>query len=225
MNNQITEQLREKSISKLKELFNTYGVDERSLGWTKNKQNLRFAQIASRFDINSASVLDVGCGFADLLTFLKDNFDANEFKYTGIDIMSDFIEVASKKHPEAEFYTSDLFNFSSDRKYKYVVACGCLTYLNPNNEDDAYELIEAFISKMLNLCEDDGVVAIHFLSDKVDYHSSADDFHTSPERILSLAYKFSRRVVLDNSVFPFETCLFIYKDDSFKKETTVFNGI
>ena len=50
------------------------------------------------------------------------------------------------------------------KNMKYVINCGCLTFLDTNNEDESYEFINGFISKNLELCDDDGVKEIiHFL--------------------------------------------------------------
>ena len=223
MNKSYIEDNREKSVSKLEELFSQYGVDERSLGWTKHKQSIRFAQMLSPLHIDGASLLDVGCGFGDLLTYIKTEHSGETVDYTGIDIVPEFIDVAKQKNGDGSFLNTDLFKFESYKRYKYVVACGCLTYLDPKREEESYEFVEAFITKALDYCTDDGVAVFHFMTDKVDFKSSEEDFHITPERMLQIAYKHSRRVVLDNSIFPFEACLFIYKDDSFKKETTVFN--
>lgn len=222
MNEHMIETTREKNISVLSQLFKQYGIDEKSLGWTKNKQKLRFEQMLSGFNLNDTSILDVGCGFGDLYEHLKTTRPDTDFDYTGIDIMKEFIDIDKNKFPGIPFYTSDLFSFNPGRKYRFVINCGCLTFLDPKNENESYEYIDAFIGKNIELCEDDGVSIIHFLTDKVDYRTSTEDFHISPERILSIAYSHSRRVILDNSVFPFEACLFIYIDDSFRKENTTF---
>ena len=224
MNNDFAGFVRDKSIATLSGLYKQYGVDERSLGWTKNKQHTRFEHIASRMDVNGASILDVGFGFADLYDHLKTTRPDASFEYTGIDIMPDFIEVSKQKFPGLSLYCTDLFSFKPDRKYKYLVNCGCLTYLDPRNEKESYEYIDVVIGKNLELCEDDGICIFHFLTDKVDYRTSEEDFHCSPEKMLGIAFRHSRRVVLDNSVFPFEACLFIYKDDSYKTENTTFTG-
>ena len=218
----IIDKNRNTSIARHRELFNKYGIDERSLGWTKLKQYARFEQIISRLDIRGASILDVGCGFADLYNYLLTTFPDSDFDYVGIDFVPEFIETAKQKYPNISLFNTDLFNFKSEKKYKYLINCGCLFNLDPDNEEESYEYIDAFIGKNLELCEDDGVCIFHFLTDKVDYRSSTEDFHISPERILSIAYSHSRRIVLDNSVFPFEACLFVYKDDSFRKENTIF---
>ena len=173
--------------------------------------------------LTGKTILDIGCGFGDLLKYLRRRDPDETFGYVGIDIVPEFVEVAKEKNPEYRFLNEDIFEYEPFRKFKYVVECGCFTGLDPQHEDESYAFVEKFIGRMLELCTDDGAVVCHFLSDKVDYRTFATDFHIAPEKILAIAYKFSRRVVLDNSVLPFEACLTIYKDDSFRPETTVFN--
>lgn len=223
MGNDQVENTRENNVTKYRELYEQYGVDERSLGWTKNKQQIRFAQMFDQLDVKDANILDIGCGFGDLLKYLRRRDPECSFEYTGIDIVPEFVQIASENNPGYTFLNEDIYEFNPDKKFKYVVECGCFTGLDPKNEDESYRFVESFIKRMLDLCSDDGAVVCHFLSDKVDFRSSLKDFHIAPEKILAIAYKFSRRVVLDNSVLPFEACLTIYKDDSFKVETTVFN--
>lgn len=68
-----------------------------------------------------------------------------------------------------------------------------------------------------------GVIVFDFQSDKVDFMGCDTGFYFSPEKVLGIAYEFSRNVILDNSYMPFEFAVTIFKDDSFKKDTTVFN--
>ena len=222
MSNDLQKSTCEKTISKLGELYKQHGVDEKSLGWTKNKQGRRFKQISQVFELEDASILDIGCGFGDLLDYLHHTYPGTTFDYTGVDLMKEFIDVAREKHPDAEFVHSDFLEFGSGKKYKYIINCGCFTFLDPNDEEASYKYIDNFMTKALDLCSEDGAVIFHFLTDKVDFRTSKEDFHVSPEKILGIAYSHSRRVVLDNSVFPFEACLFIYKDDSFSTSNTTF---
>ena len=76
------------------------------------------------------------------------------------------------------------------------------------------------MDKALSICRDG--LAFDFLSDKVGYQNS-QTFHSGPERILGMAYKHSRNVVLRNDYMPFEFAVFINKDSSFKTEDTIFN--
>lgn len=194
--------------------------DERSLGWSKHKQKYRFAQV-SKYITNGNSVLDIGCGFADLFQYFQDsNLKVN---YYGIDVMEDFIDRAKNKYKnEASFYCGKLETQPWDMKWDWIVECG-LFGLQQYDEDKMYDYIEETIRVALELASIG--ISFNFLSDKVDYRTSGNDFHANPERILGIAYKYSRRVALDNSVLPFEYCLTIWKNDSFSVETTVFDEV
>ena len=58
-----------------KDLFKQYGAkDERSLGWSKNKQNYRFERCLRFLKPKCGeSLLDIGCGFGDLYRYLQSN--------------------------------------------------------------------------------------------------------------------------------------------------------
>jgi hypothetical protein len=60
------------------------------------------------------------------------------------------------------------------------------------------------------------------LSDKVDY-KLPHTFHCAPERALAMAYGLTRNVVLRSDYMPFEFSLFMYKDDTFSSEDTLFH--
>ena len=222
MSSDLKKTTSDKAINRLGELYKQHGVDEKSLGWTKHKQDRRFRQMFERLDISGKNILDIGCGFGDLLDYLQRENPDSSFGYSGVDLMKDIIEVAQTKHPGFEFAATDFFDYEADRKYDFIVNCGCFTFLDPKDEKSSYGYIDNFLTKALDLCTEDGVCIFHFLTDKVDYRSNEDDFFISPEKILSIAYSHSRRVVLDNSVFPFEACLFVYKDDSFAVENSTF---
>ena len=84
---------------------------------------------------------------------------------------------------------------------------------------DNYDFIDACIDKALAVCRDG--LAFDFLSDKVDFQLE-HTFHSSPERILEMAYRYSRNVILRNDYMPFEFSVFIFNDDSFSADDTVF---
>ena len=202
-------------------LFEKYGVDEKSLGWSKHKQKFRFRQVCSYVD-NGNSVLDIGCGFADLYDYLASHY--RNIEYYGVDIMSEYIDVALSKYNEENVHLccATIDNLPWKRKYDWVIECG-LFGLRQFDDDKMYEYIDETLRKALDLSEIG--VSYNFMSDKVDYMTSDTDFHVSPEKILSIAYKYSRRIVLDNSILPFEYSITVWKNDSFAKETTVFRDV
>ena len=76
--------------------YEDHGYSPRTLGWNKDRQAIRFQSLSSLFDLKDASVLDIGCGFADLYTFLKDN-DQAPADYLGIDLVPELTEEAIRR--------------------------------------------------------------------------------------------------------------------------------
>lgn len=87
-----------------------FGEDPRTLGWdTRENQRLRFESALALVNPRGKAVLDVGCGFADLLTLLEST-DRAPKSYLGVDINPDLLAVAAKKHPKAAFEARNLFD-------------------------------------------------------------------------------------------------------------------
>lgn len=112
----------------------------------------------------------------------------------------------------------DFLEIEMKQSYDYCVGSGLFNFKLSNGNN--YQYIESIISKAFEYCNIG--VAFDFLSDKVDYQYEIT-FHSSPEMILSIAYKYTRNVVLRNDYMPFEFVLYMYKDASFEKEDTIFN--
>lgn len=206
-------------------LFQSYGKDERSLGWTRQKQNIRFREIMRHVFLKKSrrqktTLLDLGCGFGDLNLFLERE-GYSDVDYYGLDIIPDFIQIAKdlNKHIEDHFYCSNFTDFalSNARTWDWIVESGFFGHRLYDTEDACYEYVRSVMSRSFSICNVG--ICFDFLSDRVDYRTSQQDFHAKPETILELAYNFSRNVMLDNSVMPFEFNITIWKDDSFSNKT------
>lgn len=198
--------------------YKEFGYGPKSLGWDKGKQEIRFEILTSQYNFHDKHILDIGCGFGDLnKTLIRKGLN---YKYTGIDLVDVLLDEA-KRHYHGEninFERANILDFNSECKYDYAICSGVFNHKLSNSNN--YEFVEAVIEKTLCLV-DDGL-AFDFLSDKVEYQLE-QTFHNRPEMILSIAYKFSNNIILRNDYMPFEFSIFIFKDDSFKSETTVFN--
>jgi SAM-dependent methyltransferase len=210
-------------IKKMKELYESryqqHGYDPKTLGWFKGKQKMRFSILTSQVDLEGMSILDVGCGFGDLNFHLKSVL--KEYQYYGIDCVDSLIDEAVKRHPE-DFINFNIGDFldESPRQYDYIVASGIFNY-NLDNEDN-YSYISKVMKKSFDECTIG--VAFDFLSDKVDYKKYDVTFHSNPSNILDMAYGLTRNIVLRNDYAPFEFSIFLFKNDSFNAEDTVFQS-
>ena len=208
-------------IDSYRSLFKEFGYSPKSLGWKNGKQFLRFHQLTSLWDLENSTWLDVGCGFGDFIKFLRSS-EIDNFNYMGIDIVSEFVNLAKIHYPNpnCNFINEPFLESNFIKTYDYVIASG--TFNSQIDGINGYEYIENNIVKMYNLCNK--AIAIDFITDKVNFKHE-HNFNSNPERILSLAYDLSKRVVLRNDYFPFEFAVIIFKEDSFNPELTLYSEI
>ena len=203
-----------------RQLLKEHGYTPMALG-CKGKQFLRFHQLTSDWDLNCSSILDVGCGFGDFNKYL-DFLNLKDCRYTGIEVVKEFFEEACKRYPgkSIRFCNQDFLGKADLGQFDYVFASG--TFNLRIEGIDEYEYVFKNMKKMFSHANK--AIAIDFLSDKVDYRHPWN-FNFSPEKILALGYQLSRNVILRNNYFPFEFSIIIHKDDSFRKETTIFTAV
>lgn len=204
-------------VQRYSKRYKKFGYSPKSLGWDKGKQDIRFDILTSQYNFNNKLILDIGCGFGDLNRTLAKK--AVSYNYVGIDLVDVILSEAQRryKNRNINFIKANFLDFISNLEFDYAVASGIFNYKLRNQNN--YDFIKAVIEKALNLTKDG--LAFDFLSDKVDYQLDKT-FHSSPEKILSIAYKFSRNIIIRNDYMPFEFSLFIFKNDKFDKKDTLF---
>jgi SAM-dependent methyltransferase len=210
---------RESIIERYTRRFGAHGHSPMTLGWNKGNQEIRFDVLTSQYNFRGKRILDIGCGFGDLIGMLSAKY-GDDYIYHGVDLVPALIQEARRLHSgsDATFSCADILDETFAGEYDYAIASGIFNHKMKAITN--YTVIEAVMSKAFRLSRDG--IALDFLSDKVDYRH-AHTFHSSPGKILNLAYRFSRNVVLRNDYMPFEFSVFINKDDSFSQQSSVFN--
>lgn len=100
------------------------------------------------------SVLDIGLGMGDVISYLRNNKGAEIERYLGIDLIQDFVDYSKAKYNQENFdfikgnFIDD--DFSLDEKFDVVVAMGVL--VSRAREYNTY--LEYFIEKMINHSKD-----------------------------------------------------------------------
>ena len=197
-------------INRYEARLKQYGYSPKSLGWGKEgRQGIRFAVLAEEvLKEPNSSVLDVGCGFADLYDFLV----ACGWKghYHGIDIVPGLIQIARRRHPKLAIQNCDITsNHGLKNIYDYIICSGVFN-AKLSQSDNNHHITKALKSmfKLARKC-----VCVDFMSTYVDYeHSEA--WHTDPIWAFETAMELSRRVSLRHDFMPYEFALFIYRDDT-----------
>ncbi len=209
---------RRRTVERYSARYSEHGYSPLTLGWKKGRQPIRFDVLSSQYDFNDKSVLDIGCGFGDLLSTLGTKFGPLN-SYTGVDLVEPLIEEARRRWPAHTFLIGDFLELEFGSGFDYAVASGVFNHRLAGVDNEAF--IEAAMRRTFDLCRDG--FAFDFLSDKVD-HRLEHTFHASPEWVLSVAFSLSRNVVMRNDYMPFEFSVFVFKDDGFDPERAVFNS-
>ncbi len=152
------------------------------------------------------SALDVGCGFGDLLPYLEGT-DYKITKYTGIDFICDFITEARKRHAgtciNTEFIVGSTYG-GGIAKHDIVVASGIFN----KRCNGWYKYTEDLIKTMFDLCTH--CVCANFLSIYSD-NKQKNAYYADPNKILNLAFKIGKRVVLKHDYRKNDFTVRIYK--------------
>jgi SAM-dependent methyltransferase len=194
---------KEKTIERYRDRFKKYGISPKSLGWKDRKsQILRFKILSEIANLDKMSILDVGCGFGDFYKFLLKN--GYRVKYTGFDIVPEFIEIAKRKYPECEFILKDILQEKFQKKFDYVFSSGIFNAKISKN----YSFLERMLEKMWTLAKKG--ISFNMMSDYVDYFDETL-FYYSPEKVFNLCRKFTRKIILRHDYPLYEFTIYLYK--------------
>lgn len=164
----------------------------------KNQKFLFEWCISAIGDIKDDTILDVGCGQADLFEYLKENSN-----YKGIDISFEMIEAAKRKYPKANVEWTDLENFKGE--YDWVVAIG------PFNLDINYgknlSVKEAEKSQLNYFAEAIGQmyrlskkgIVITVLSDSIAKQRHVGLYYYNTAKVIDVCLRYTNKIMLDHS--------------------------
>jgi len=112
-------------IDEYKSKFQKHRGNIKSLKWANyTAAAQRYKQIVADLNFENKKILDVGCGFGDILSYIKAKTE--KFEYTGIDLIDNFIKQAQKRYPEFEFKLGDYFENPLKENFDIILCCGAL---------------------------------------------------------------------------------------------------
>lgn len=125
-----------------------FGVSPHTLQWaSRGVQKARFKALAEIGMASGDSLLDVGCGFADLKSWLVGN-DLS-LDYTGLDLSPEITSRAGDLHPDCKLLCGELFDFEfAPQTFDWVVLSGTLNW--QLHDDGVYA--RKVIERMFELC-------------------------------------------------------------------------
>jgi len=171
---------RQRLIERHRYSFAEHGYAPESLYWgSREEQEIYFETLTEIGIIAGDSLLDVGCGFADLDSWLKArNLPVD---YTGIDISPDILEKGIEGNPELNLRQGEIFDFDwQPQSFDWVLLSGTLNWDLGDNGAYALRVIEA----MFRLCSKG--VAFNMLDKRhIDETALAALFAYNPQEILN----------------------------------------
>jgi SAM-dependent methyltransferase len=214
--------MNEQERAKLRALYDArlaeHGYSPLTLGWNKPKHRLRYEALLAYWNLGAApgtSLLDVGCGFGDMLAFARER--GWELDYHGVDLNPKLIAVAREVQRGGTFAAGDPIADGISQTYDVIVASGTHNHAVADHDRYVATTFERFAAHARR------GFAVNFLSDRVTFRRP-ENAYASPERVLALALRHSRRVLLRHDYMPFEFTVVVDLDDAFDDDLTVFSG-
>ena len=213
--------MHDKQIKKVNsyydELLNKHGENPGALGLPKGRQEIRFKNIDKLF-FSGCSILDYGCGLADLNKYLKKRFSKEKFTYSGCDIMPKFLEISKKIYPDIDFF--DLRNENIEKKFDIITAFGVFNFPYTKDEKKHFEIIKTKLKDIFSITNK--YFLVDFQTEFVDYKQN-NAYHQNINSLANyIANNLSRRFEIIHSYLPYEYSVIIYKENEINKNDNTF---
>lgn len=208
-------------IERYEKRLREHGYSEEALGWgKKGRQQLRFSILASHWDINGKSILDLGAGFGDFYDFAR---KLGLQKYRGIDITPGLVEVGLKLYggnQDFELVCGSVTDEANIHECDIVIISGLFNFKLNNGKN------RQFIEEVLQIAFKKARigVACNFVTDRVDFRDPLMHYQ-SPTATLEFALSLTRNVTLFQNYMPFEFTIFLDKREDFELRSAVFSHI
>lgn len=185
-------------------------MDVKSFWNSSHSQIVRFGVIRDMAPTIGKTVLDVGCGGADLYRFLTSEDETCPKRYVGIDICQEFIYCCrSMFKDEMEvgrvgFLEGTIEDVQED--FDVVVASGCFSDTGLG-ESARYDFLCQMISKMYQKAK--SAVVFNCLS---DWHTEKlDSDQYDPIKVMELCGGITRMIAFRHDYFPHDFTIAMYK--------------
>jgi SAM-dependent methyltransferase len=176
-------------------------------GWIgRRTQHARFRALVSVApDLLGASVLDVGCGMADLYAYLMDA--GTSCCYTGVDFTASMLSKARARFPDAHLLQADVTDPDADLPtVDYMLASGLFSYMSE-------ERMRAVICRMWALAR--RAVAFNALSiyaPESNTPAGAGFFYADPAETFRFCRTLTPWVTLKHDYLPNDFCVHLRRE-------------
>lgn len=203
MDENLKELIRDRYVARL-EKHGAGAIDALASG-VESRRELRFTMLSEIGISSGDSILDIGCGFGDLYGFLRERNIKTQ--YTGIDIVPELVDNATKLYPDATFEHRDIDLQPFEKKFDWVI---CSQVLNFRLPDDSNIPFATTMMKSAFAHATKGA-AIDFITNYVDFEED-HLFYYSPMEMFDIAKHITKKVNLRHDYPLYEFCLYLLPD-------------
>lgn len=163
---------------------------------------IRYRVLSEVADLSDKRVLEVGCGFGDLGTYLVNRYPG--VSYYGIDVSERMIEVGRSVHPTLDLRHADLLNWDPVEEYDVVLAQGIFYLLG----QDAETKMSRLISRMFELAGE--ALAFCTISSWAT-EGDPGEFRPDPVRTLACCKQLTTSLVLRHDYLQNDFAVYAYR--------------
>lgn len=196
----------EAKIKSYQQSFKKFGISPQALQWKSTQLvNQLYQQLIIDLDFNHKTILDVGCGFADILPYIKKT--AKDFKYTGVDLIPEFIKVCQQKYPQHQFIVRDYFHRPLTKKYDIIISSGALN----SNIPHPYQYRQKTIKTLFSHCREAVIFNMAGSYPQPKNIQSKPEFFSDSLTILKFCLDLSSKVIFRHHYDPKSFTVIIFK--------------
>ncbi len=201
-----------------RQAFLQSGATRAALLDPKDRGEQRFNALTAPIKTDGFSLLDYGCGLADLKANLDRRFAS--YDYEGVDIVDEFVASCRTRYPSTPFRcirgVEDI-----DRQYDFIIASGVFS-ISLSSPREQKQLIEYTIEKLFKNTRK--ALCIDFMRSDVEFRQE-NAYHQNIPEINAFVSQLSSRFIIDKSYLPYEFALLIYKNENIKRPESTFGPL
>ncbi len=195
-----------KKIKSYQGTLKRHGVGPKALQWTSTAAaDLRYKELVADIEIEGMTILDVGCGFGDIIPYLAKKTD--KFVFTGVDIVPEFVKVAIKNYPQHQFLVNNYFDNPIDKKFDVVMSSGALN----SNIKNPYRYRKRAIKTMFDHAKKGLVFNMAGFSPQPKNREGSRVYYANSQKILKYCLSLSSRVIYRHHYHPKDFTIVMFK--------------
>src|SRR5437868_10577642 len=179
-----------------------FGDAPEAVHWTAESQRVRFKLLTEIAPLQTASILDYGCGKGDLLAYLREH--GFRGSYTGFDINPDLLQVARRKH-SARFELVDIDAEPCNERFDYVLISGIFNDRISDNDAAMKSVLRKCFA-----CADMGL-GFNAVSTYVNFRQPEMSYASPEEMFRFCMTELSPSVTLRHDGLPYNFTMYVYR--------------